>query len=120
MARDALTKAIQKEESRQKRAAITRVEDRAFEGELIAKASSAAGVVAAAVHDKLRGVEGEVAKLGPVPANLALGLGAVGLGLLIPRRMGAARNVVGGVGMGTALGGLYRLTLDNWPESDDE
>ena len=116
---DALSKAIKKEESRQKRAAITRVEDRNFEGELIGKATSAAGVVGAAIHDKLRGEGGEVAKLGPVPANLAIGLGAVGVALLIPRRVAAARNVVGGAGMGLALGGLYRLTFDNWPEDEE-
>lgn len=116
---DALSKAIKKEESRQKRASIARVRDQSFEGELIGKASSAGGVVAAAIHDKLRGEEGEVAKIGPVPANLVLGLGAVGVGLIIPQRMSAARNVVGGLGLGAALGGLYRLTFDNWPESDE-
>jgi len=120
MARDALSKAIKKEESRQKRAAITRVEDRNFEAEMIGKATSAAGVVAAAIHDKLRGEDEEVAKFGPVPANLAVGLGAVGVGLLIPRKNAAARNVVGGSGMGLALGGLYRLTFDNWPEDEEE
>ena len=117
---DTLSKLIRKEESRQKRASITRVRDKQFEGELIGKASSAAGVVGAAIHDKLRGENGEVAKLGPVPANLALGLGAVAVGLFIPQSASAARNVVGGAGMGLALGGLYRLTHDNWPESDDE
>lgn len=116
---DALSKAIKKEETRQKRAAITRVRDRAFEGELIGKASSAAGVVAAAIHDKLRGEGEDVAKFGPVPANLAVGLGAVGVGLIVPQSMSAVRNVVGGAGMGMALAGLYRLTLDNWPESDE-
>lgn len=120
MASDALSKAIKKEESRQKRAAINRVEDRFTEADMIGKATSAAGVVAAAIHDKLRGEEGEVAKYGPVPANLATGLGAVGIALLIPRSQAAVRNVVGGAGMGMALGGLYRLTFDNWPESEDE
>jgi hypothetical protein len=115
---DALTKAIKKEEARQKRAAITRVKDRAFEGELIAKASSAAGVVAGAIHDKLRGTDTEVAKFGPVPANLAVGVVAVGVGLLIPQSAAAARNVVGGAGAGLAFSGLYRLTFDNWPESE--
>lgn len=115
----ALTKAIKKEEARQKRAAITRVEDRYTEGELISKGSSAAGVVVAAIHDKMRGEGDEVAKIGPVPANLALGLAGVGVALFIPRRSTAARNVVGGTGMGVALGGLYRLTFDNWPEGDE-
>lgn len=124
---DALSKAIQKEEARQKQAALTRVEDRAQEAELIAKATSAAGVVAGAIHDKLRGEETEngeqgVAKFGPVPANLALGLGAVGVSLLIPQKRGnnTVRNVVGGSGMGLAFAGLYRLTYDNWPEGEEE
>lgn len=116
----ALTKAIKKEEARRKRASIARVEDRATEADLIGKATSAAGVVTAAIHDKLRGEEGEVAKLGPVPANLALGLGAVGVALFIPKSSSAARGVVGGGGMGMALGGLYRLTFDNWPDEDEE
>lgn len=117
---DALSKAIRKEESRQKKQAITRVRDKAFQGEMILTASSAVGVVGAAVHDKLRGSEGEVAKLGPVPANLAVGVLAVGVGLLMPPSMGAARNLVGGLGLGSALGGLYRVTFDNWPDSEDE
>lgn len=116
----ALTKAIKKEEARQKKAAITRVEDRQTEADMIGKATSAAGVVGAAIHDKLRGEDGEVAKFGPVPANLALGLAGVGVGLLIPRKQAAARSVVGGAGVGMALGGLYRLTFDNWPEGDEE
>lgn len=115
---DALSKAIKKEEARTKRAAITRIRDRAFEGELIGKASGAAGVVAAAIHDKLRGEGGEVAKFGPVPANLAVGIVAVGIGLVVPQSMSAVRNVVGGAGVGAAFAGLYRLTLDNWPESE--
>lgn len=123
---DALTKAIKKEEQRQKRAAITRVEDRCQEEELVGKATAAAGVVAGAIHDKLRGEESsegeqEVAKLGPVPANLAIGLGAVGVGMLMPRKNGSntVRSVVGGSGMGLALAGLYRLTYDNWPEGEE-
>lgn len=116
----ALTKAIKKEEARQKRQAINRVEDRYTEADMIGKATSAAGVVGAAIHDKLRGAEGDVAKFGPVPANLAVGLAGVGVGLLIPRKNAAARSVVGGGGMGLALAGLYRLTLDNWPDDDDE
>lgn len=124
MARDALSKAIKQEESRRKRASIARVEDRNFEAEMIGKATSAAGVVAGAVHDKLRGEENDegetdVAKFGPVPANLAVGLGAVGVGMMIPRRAATARAVVGGTGMGIALAGLYRLTFDNWPDSDE-
>ena len=124
---DALKKAIQREESRQKQAVITRANDRAQEAELISKASSTVGIVAGAIHDKLRGEpndqgELEVAKIGPVPANLALGLGAVGVGLMIPKKKGAntVRNVVGGSGMGLALAGLYRLTYDNWPGSDEK
>lgn len=115
---DALSKAIKKEEARQKRAAITRVKDRAFEGELIAKGSSAAGIVLGAVHDKLRGTDTEVAKFGPVPANLAVGAAGVLVGLLIPQSAGAARNIIGGAGAGLAFSGLYRLTYDNWPESE--
>lgn len=115
----ALSKAIKKEESRQKRAAITRVQDRFQEADMIGKATSAGGVVAAAIHDKLRGTEGDVAKFGPVPANLALGLGGVAVGLMLPRSQAAARSVVGGAGMGLALGGLYRLTFDNWPDEDE-
>lgn len=115
----ALSKAIKKEEARQKRVAITRVEDRAMEADMIGKATSAAGVVAGAIHDKLRGEGDEVAKFGPVPANLAVGLSGVAVGLLIPRKNAAIRGVVGGGGMGLALAGLYRLTFDNWPEGDE-
>lgn len=119
MARDALSKAIAREERRQKTTALNRVKDRFSEGDLIAKGTSAIGTVAGAVHDKLRGESGEVAKIGPVPANLAFGIVGVGAALLIPEKYVGTRAAFGGTSMGLALAGVYRLTFDNWPEGDE-
>ena len=132
MATDALSKAIKKEEGRTKRDALERREVKYSEATVACAGSSVVGIIAGAVHDKLRGKTSlpkdddyapgkqHVAKLGPIPANLALGAIGVGVGYMIPKKANVARSIVGGGSLGLALAGAYRLTYDNWPDSDPD
>lgn len=126
MAKTALDKAIQKEERQKNKRAIEKREEKHDQGTYTSMGSATVGIVAAAAHDKLRGKpndqtgEMEVAKYGPLPANITNGVVLVVAGAFVPKRYPIARGLIGGLGLGQALGGVYRLTYDHWPEKEEQ
>lgn len=111
MAKSAITKAAKELRKINDSKKMARVKAAMGSQEIQAGGGAAAGIMGAALLDKKYGEGGEVAKVKSIPVNLAAGAALFGVSYAMKKMPG--RALLGGVGFGAGLGGLYRLVHDN-------